>query len=140
MQYIRSGSDYIIRFDRGDELITELTKLCRDENIKCGSISGLGAADEVTLGVFNLKTFRYEKTTFKGVFEIASCVGNASRKDGEVYLHLHMTVSNPSNGQVYAGHLNFCHISLTGEFFLHSVDADVDRVYSDEVGLNLMKF
>ena len=140
MQYIRSGNDYIIRFDRGDELITELTGLCKEENIRAGSISGLGASDEVTLGVFNLNTFQYEKTTFRGVFEIASCVGNASRKDGEVYLHLHMTVANPSTGQIYAGHLNACHISLTGEFFLHAVDAEVEREYSDQVGLNLMKF
>lgn len=57
-----------------------------------------------------------------------------------IKLHVHMVASNTETGECHGGHLNRGVISLTGEFFLHAMEGDVDRKYSDEVGLNLMKF
>lgn len=57
-----------------------------------------------------------------------------------IKLHVHMVASNTETEECHGGHLNRGVISLTGEFFLHAMEGDVDRKYSDEVGLNLMKF
>ena len=94
----------------------------------------------MTLGVFNREKFQYESQTYKGDFEIASCMGNISTMNGNTYLHIHMAVGNPEKGEVHAGHLNRGIISLTGEFFLHQIEGETDREYSSEVGLNLIKF
>ena len=40
-----------------------------------GTVNGIGAVGDVTLGVFNREKFQYESQTYKGDFEIASCMG-----------------------------------------------------------------
>lgn len=140
MEYRKFGSSYVVRLNRGEEILAGLTEVCKKENIKLGSISGIGAADDVTLGVFNIDKFEYESSRFTGVFEIVSCLGSVSTKEGETYLHLHMAVANTTSGESHAGHLNRGQISLTGEFIIHAIDGVVEREYSDEVGLNLFKF
>ena len=95
---------------------------------------------EVTLGVFNREKFAYEKQTYTGDMEIASCVGNISTMEGKNYLHIHMVVGNVTDGICHAGHLNRAVVSLTGEFILHKIEGVVEREYSPEVGLNLFKF
>lgn len=60
--------------------------------------------------------------------------------DGENYLHVHMTVGNPITGLCQGGHLSRGVVSLTGEFHIHAIEGEVDRKYSDEVGLNLYRF
>ena len=71
---------------------------------------------------------------------ISALVGNVSRKEGEPYLHLHITIGNPVTGEVHAGHLTSAVISATLELFLQVWDGDVDRRFSDTVGLNLFEF
>jgi len=57
----------------------------------------------------------------------------------EVYLHLHITVSN-HDLQVYGGHLNSVVISATCEMIIDVIEGEVDRAFSEEIGLNLLKF
>ena len=140
MEYRRFGSDCVIRIQKGEEILAALRQVCTQENIVLASVNGIGAVNDVTLGVFNSKKFVYECTRYTGDMEIVSCMGNVTQKDGEVYLHLHMAVANATKGVVFAGHLNDAKISLTGEFILRIIDGRVEREYSPEVGLNLFRF
>ena len=150
MEHRRFGSDCVIRIQKGEEILAALRQVCTQENIVLASVNGIGAVNDVTLGVFNSKKFVYESTRYTGDMEIVSCMGNVTQKDGEVYLHLrngqlaylhlHMAVANATKGVVYAGHLNDAKISLTGEFILRIIDGRVEREYSPEVGLNLFRF
>ena len=67
-------------------------------------------------------------------------MGNVTRKEGEPYLHLHITIANPVTGEVHAGHLTSATISATLELFLQVWDGQVGRQFSDQVGLNLFQF
>lgn len=140
MEYRRFGNDIVLRIDRGEEILEALTAVCKAERIRLGTLTGLGAVGEVTLGVFNRDIFAYEKKDFVGDMEIAACSGNISTMNGETYLHVHMTVGNPITGLCHGGHLNHGIVSLTGEFNLHVIEGEADRKYSDEVGLNLYRF
>ncbi len=140
MEYRRFGNDYVIRFQKGEDIVCSMMELCRKEGIRLGSVSGLGATNEVTLGVFNTAKQQYEKAVLTGDFEITSCIGNVSTMNGETYLHLHMNVADPVRGIIAGGHLNRAVISLTGEFFIHAIDGTGEREFSPEVGLNLFKF
>lgn len=140
MEYRKYGKDYVLRIDRGEEILQAVSQVCEKENIRLGTVNGIGAVGEVTLGVFNREKFQYESKEYKGDFEIASCMGNISTMNGNTYLHIHMAVGNPEKGEVHAGHLNRGIVSLTGEFFLHQIEGEIDREYSEEVGLNLIKF
>ena len=140
MEYRKFGNDYVLRIDKGEEILQAVSQVCEKENIRLGTVNGIGAVGEVTLGVFNREKFQYESKEYKGDFEIASCMGNISTMNGNTYLHIHMAVGNPEKGEVHAGHLNRGIVSLTGEFFLHQIEGEIDREYSEEVGLNLIKF
>lgn len=140
MEYRRYGNDYVLRIDKGEEILASITELCKKEEILLGSVSGIGALGDVTLGVFNTEKFGYESVRYTGDYEIASCSGNISTMNGNTYLHIHMVVGNTVKGQCHGGHLNQGIVSLTGEFFIHKLEGAVDRKYSEEVGLNLIQF
>ena len=76
MDYRQFGDRYVLRIDRGEEVLEQVEKLCRKEEVAAGYAVGLGAADEVTLGLFNTTEKVYHKTTLTGPMEITSLVGN----------------------------------------------------------------
>lgn len=140
MEYRVYGNDIVLRIQKGEEILNCIQTVCETENITLGSVTGLGAVGEVTLGVFNREKFAYEKQSYVGDMEIASCIGNISTMEGKTYLHIHMVVGNVTKDICHAGHLNRAIVSLTGEFILHKINGVVEREYSPEVGLNLFKF
>ena len=44
------------------------------------------------------------------------------------------------NNNVVGGHLNKATVSATCEMFIHVIDGEVNRKFSDEIGLNLFEF
>ena len=139
MEYRKFNNSYVVRINKGEEIVEKLKELCEKEDIKVAEITGLGASNLVEIGLFNLNTKEYKTTTFEGMFEISSLIGNATRKDGEVYLHLHINFSDET-GNTKGGHLVRCNISATSEIIVNKIEGNVDRKLSDEIGLNLMKF
>ena len=139
MEYRRFENSYVVRLNKGEEVISSLKKLCKDENIRLGEITGLGASDLIEIGVFNVKTKEYKTKTFVGMFEITSLVGNVTTKDDEVYLHIHINFGD-EEGNVKGGHLVQARISATSEIILRIVEGYVGRKLNEEIGLNLFKF
>ena len=139
MEYRKFNNSYVVRINKGEEIVEKLKELCEKEDIKVAEITGLGASNLVEIGQFNVNTKEYKTTTFEGMFEITSLIGNATRKDGEVYLHLHINFSDET-GNTKGGHLVRCNISATSEIIVNKIEGNVDRKLSDEIGLNLMKF
>src|SRR5699024_834525 len=140
MEYRKSPQGYVVRLDPGEEIVERLTELVDREGIQLGSVSALGAANDVTIGIFSTVEKKYSSRRYQGDFEISALVGNVSRKDGAPYLHLHITIGDPVTGQVHAGHLSSAVISATLELFLQVWDGQVGRRFSEDVGLNLFDF
>lgn len=139
MEYRKFNDNYVVRLNKGEEIISELKELCKNENIKLAEITGLGASNLVEIGVFNPETKEYKTEIFQGMFEITSLIGNATRKDGEVYLHLHINFGDET-GAVRGGHLVQAKISATGEIIVRKIEGEVGRKLNDEIGLNLLSF
>ena len=72
------------------------------------------AINDFTAGVYNTVTKEYHSIQFQGAFEIVSLTGTVTRKDGDVYLHLHIAAGD-EEGLVHGGHLNRAIISATAE-------------------------
>lgn len=138
MKYKKFDNTYVVRIEKGEEVIRKLTELCNKESIKLGSIAGIGATDKLVIGLFDTNSKQYHKTTLTGPMEITSLMGNVSTKDGETYLHIHINVCN-ADMQVYGGHLNECYISATCELHITKIDGEVDRYFDESIGLNLYK-
>ena len=140
MEYRRFPQGYALRLDPGEEVVDCLTCLAEKENIRLGTVSALGAANDVTIGIFNTAEKKYYSRRYEGQYEISALVGNVTRQEGKPYLHLHITIGNPVTGEVRAGHLSACTISATLELFLQVWDGEIGRKFSDTVGLNLLEF
>ena len=140
MEYRRFPQGYVLRLDPGEEIVSSLTRLVADENVLLASVSAIGAANDVTIGIFNTWEKQYHSWRFQGDYEISALVGNVTRQEGKPYLHLHITIGNPVTGKVHAGHLTSAVVSATLELFLQVWDGSVGRKFSDTVGLNLFAF
>ena len=139
MEYRKYGKRYVIRIDRGEEVTAKLQELCEKEDIRLASIEGLGAADHVVVGLYNVEKKEYKKRVFDEEMEISALIGNITMQGKKVYHHIHVTVCN-AELQAFGGHLNECRISGTCELFLTVLDGQVGRKYDDVTGLNLFDF
>ena len=116
-----------------------MIETARREKIRLAEVSALGAVNDVTVGVFKTDEKKYYSNQFRGAFEIVSLTGTVSTMNGEPYVHLHMSVGDET-GAVFGGHLNRAVVSATCEMIVRVIDGQVDRAFSETVGLNLFKF
>jgi len=139
MDFAKFGNKYIVRLDKGEEIVSTLKDFCLRNSIKLGTIYGLGSTNAITIGLFNTHDKKYYSKELKGDFEILNLTGNISTMNGETYLHLHVSISD-SDLRSYGGHLNSAIVSGTAEVIVESIEGTVDRNYDSEVGLNLYNF
>lgn len=139
MEYRRFQDTIVMRVDPGEEICEQLIHIAQKEKIRLVEISGLGAVNQFTTGVFDTVSKEYHSNNFSGAFEIVSLIGTLTRKDGEPYLHAHLSAGD-KKGNVFGGHLNRAVVSATAEIVLRVIDGEVGRRLSEEVGLNLFSF
>lgn len=139
MEYRRFENTIIARIDKGEEILDKVKEIALKEDIKLASVQALGAISQFTVGVFKTDEKKYLANEFEGAFEIVSLTGTINTMDGEFYAHLHMSAGD-EKGQVFGGHLNRARISATCEMVITVIPGNVDRKYSEEIGLNLFQF
>ncbi|GAB6159094.1 hypothetical protein JCM39194_22940 [Desulfotomaculum varum] len=139
MEYKRFGNKLVVRLDKGEEILTSLQTLCRQEGIRLGTVTGIGAVNKAVVGLFATSGKTYHPQEFTGDMEIAGLQGNISEMNGQVYLHLHVTLTDASY-HAFGGHLTSATVSATAEIIIDAIDGSLDRAFSEEIGLNLFKF
>jgi predicted DNA-binding protein with PD1-like motif len=137
MKLKKFGNKWVVRIDKGEEIVETLKQLCKKNKIKLGSISGVGGIERVTVGSFKAKTKEYFSQELTGDYEITNLIGNISTMKGKIYLHLHITISD-SNNNAFGGHLNSAVISTTGEIIIEEIEGEIERKFNEEVKLNLL--
>ena len=139
MQYKRFDNTVFLRIDKGEEILEQLQAMAQAEHITFASVQALGAVDDFTVGVFNTAEKKYYANHFEGMYEIVSLTGTITTKNGEFYAHLHMSAGD-DKGLVVGGHLNRAVVSATCEMVVTVVPGTVERVFNEDVGLNLFQF
>ena len=139
MEYRKFGDTYIVRMDPGEEILTQLKVFAEQEGVKLASVTALGAVKDFTVGVFDTGAKVYKSNRFQGVYEIVSLVGTINTMNDAFYCHLHMCAAD-QEGHAFGGHMNEAVISATCELVVTCLPGRTDRVFSDEVGLNLISF
>jgi len=132
-----SGASWLVRLDRGEEVLTTLTGLCRDRGIAAASLSGIGAVTDAELGYYDLAQFSYLTRSLEGIWELVSLTGNVALVDGEPFVHAHVSLGN-RNLELLGGHLVKATVAVTVELFLNTYEPALVRSFDPEVKLNLL--
>ena len=139
MDYRKFADTYIVRIDRGEEIISSLTEMCRREDIRLASVEALGAVDHAVVCVYDVPTRTFFKKEFNEPMEISNLCGTVTRKDGQVYLHLHVTVCDRELN-AHGGHATELRVSATCEMVVRVIPGEVGRCLDDQTGLNVFLF
>ena len=139
MEFRRFNDVYVVRMDRGEEVMETLTALCEQEGIRLASVEAIGAVDRAVVGLYDVGEKVYHKKEFTEPMELTSLLGTVTEKDGKPYLHLHATFCD-ANMQAHGGHVNALHISATCEMVLRLLPGQVGRQLDEVTGLNLFDF
>ena len=131
MKYKRFGEDIVARLEVGEEVIAR-------EGVTFAEVSGIGAADDIAVSVYDVKAKKYFDNMFREPLEITSLSGTVTEMNGAPYIHIHATAGR-ADGTVIGGHLKRAVISATCELVLHTVYGRVPRFYDERTGLNLME-
>jgi hypothetical protein len=133
------GSHVLIRLDPGDDVVESVKQAARDCGVKLGMVAGIGAVNKAIVGLFDPVAKEYHSTEMTENFEIGSLTGNVSTMKGETYVHLHAVLTN-ADYKAVGGHLNAALVSCTAEIIISKIEGEIDREYSEEIGLNLITF
>ena len=131
---------FILSVDNHEEISAALAEFCREKDIRSGIVGGIAAISEATFRFLDPATKQYVDKTFNEQMEITCLTGNISRKDGEPYLHLHVTASRRDYTCI-GGHLLTATVNGACELYVEDYDLDgIGRKYDPETGLNLYDF
>lgn len=139
-QFIQSENHYVLSLDNHVSLMEALSGFCRERHILSGVIGGLGAVNEATFRFLDPVTMQYVDKTFSEQMEITNLCGNISAKDGEPYLHVHITASRRDYTCV-GGHLLDARINGACELVVDAYPSlTPGRIKDEKTGINLYKF
>ena len=121
----------------GCDLLEELTNVATERDVKLGRIEAIGAVQKARIGFYNQETRIYQFVALDHPLEIINLIGNISLKDGNPFVHAHITLSDES-GKSYGGHLAPGTVVFACEFLLEAFDGPAyNRCFDEETGLPL---
>ncbi|MFO7676435.1 MAG: PPC domain-containing DNA-binding protein [bacterium] len=131
------GRFWLLRLAIGEDVVEVLPRFVREQGIGSGLIQGLGAADEVELGLYDLATRSYHRRTFTGDCEIVALTGNIAWDGDNPVCHLHCVISDETLA-AHGGHLYRARVSVTCEVAVIPGEGRLDRVPDERTGLKLL--
>ena len=137
MVYKKIGSKYVIRLDKGEEIVESLKQFCVVSGVQLATVCGIGAVTRATISIYELNARQYHMRDLMGDHEITNLTGNISMMNEEVYLHLHVNLSDV-NQNTWGGHLNSAYVGGTCEIVVDVIDGELNREFDEQVGLNLI--
>ncbi len=133
----KPGRRFVGRLPKDTDLIRAIENFCEAQSILMAAFSVIGAVSSVTLGTYDQSQQVFITATETSFFEIISCIGNVSLKDGRPAIHAHIVLGD-SEGNVRGGHLLSETILFAGEIDLQELSGKpLERSYDESTGLML---
>jgi hypothetical protein len=137
MQTKKIADGFVVKLDKKEQLVDSLIKFAQQEKVDSGSVAGIGAVTNVTLGYFDRQQKKYIEKRFEEVYELVSLLGSIATINYQPTLHLHIIISD-KNYKLYAGHLFSGEVAVTAEIFVRAYSEPLRRKKDPEFGLNLL--
>jgi len=137
LKEVKSTEIVMGRLGCGSDLLEELTKIAAARGIRLGRIEAIGAVQKARVGFYDQQKREYQFHLFDWPLEITNLIGNISLKDGNAFIHAHVTLAD-KDGKCYGGHLAAGTIVFACEFILEAFDGPAfNRRPDEETGLPL---
>jgi len=137
MQFEQDNDTYIIYVEQNEKIMETLTQFCVDRKIKNAQISGIGAIKNMEIGAYDLEHQNYIRHNISSIRELVSFQANVLLKDGEPFIHAHLTISDHSL-TAQGGHLFEAQVAAVGEFILRIINTEGRRELDHNIGLATM--
>jgi predicted DNA-binding protein with PD1-like motif len=137
MQYQRFGERIAVRFESGEKVVENLTRLFAEQHIGYAALSGLGALSHASVSYWNPDSQEYEPHDINEQVELVSFIGNVSLKEGAPQLHAHVALAHRDLSLV-GGHFNEGSVHPNCEIWIRPEKESVERKLDDQCGLYLM--
>ena len=128
------GRRLLVRVPKGVELVGYIAELLREQDVRQGFISGIGALADAAVGFYDQQTHAYHELELAGGHEIVSLLGNISLRDGAPHAHLHAALAG-HDGKVIGGHLARGTVFLTELVIVEFTGRELERVFDEPTGL-----
>lgn len=130
---------FLLRLERGEELIATLTDFCTKRGIQSAVFQGIGAVEQVEIGYYDLGKREYYFKKEAGVFEVASMQGNVALVEGKPFIHAHAVLSRCDETlECIGAHIKEAYVAVTLEVFFTALDTPVSRSLDADIGLKLL--
>jgi uncharacterized protein len=136
-QRLERGKTWLGRLAYGGDLLEEFNGVCRREAVSLGRLEALGAVQRACFGYCDQVSRVYQFITLDQHPEILNRTGNVSIKDGNPFVHAHVTQGD-DQGRAFGGHLAPGTIIFACEFVLEAFDGpELARGFDEQTGLPL---
>lgn len=126
---------FLVRLDRGEEVIETLTVFAARRKIACAFLQGIGAVEKTEIGYFDLARKRYRRRAVSPVAEVVGFGGNISILEGRPFIHAHIIIVGPDH-RVTGGHLFSATVAITLEVYVRVVRGRLVRQHDPTTGFN----
>jgi predicted DNA-binding protein with PD1-like motif len=131
-----ANEELIVRLKHDADLVQSMTELAKSNGIEAGSFTAIGALKRARLGYYDQRNHEYREIGIDSPYEMASCVGNVSLKEGKPFVHAHVVLADEA-GNTKAGHL-LEGIVFAAEVHLRQLEGPrLERKYDEVTGLSL---
>jgi predicted DNA-binding protein with PD1-like motif len=137
LRFQQIGDRYQLRIESGEAVAATLKVFLAAKSIGFAQMTGLGAVSSASIAYLRAERKEYENHTLDEQMEVVSLIGNVALKDGEPFLHIHVTLAR-SDLSVVGGHFLDATVSPLLEIWLAPEDTTVNRVFDESCGLYLM--
>lgn len=142
VRQLSGGSErsFVVVLDSSEEAMSCLLSFAREQDVKAGRLTGIGAFEQATLGFFDFARKDYERIRIDEQVEVLSLVGDfaAVADSGEIKLHAHVVVGK-RDGSAHGGHLLEARVRPTLEVMVVDAPANLQRRSDPATGLPLLE-
>jgi len=139
VERMRDGDVLVVRLADGEDFFEGLKQALKAEGVHAGVVLGaVGMLKEPAIGFYR-GGGKYETLPVKGEVEICALAGNVAVVEGDVFLHLHVTMGT-SSGAALAGHMTGGRVHMTAEIAVHILHKPMTRVPDSKTGLKTLTF
>ena len=142
MEYRKDGDMILVRVDKDEEILEEILKICRIENIYGALFSGIGACGKAVTSSYIPKKNDFTDHSAEGLLELVSLTGNISCENGQPVVHTHALFSYLDEigaQKILAGHLKKAVVSYTAEIAIHVAESMIKKKKDPVTGIMVWK-